>query len=264
MAHSNRRWLAVTVAVLVITVACGGDGTTGTGEANSFSSPTPTQLAEPNVTGTTGSAPIGEPPAAGTYTFLQKGTNHVKDQGQDPETRDATGTLKLDAAQRTDAGLQQASTRLEGQSSRIEQVLLYNERGVFLVSQNNDIPLVNTVRRYTCTPKRPVLILPAGVGPGSTWEDRVDCEAGQIAYEAKVEAQEDVTLGDGTVVPTLRIAAHANVVGKGLNTDQRLTLWWAPSLRLAVKVADETTAQVSVYDVERRAEDVLQSASPAA
>lgn len=237
--------------------ACAGSGSTVSSTAKP--SAKPSALAKPNVSNADGSIGALAPPEPGTYTYLQAGTVEVLDQGQGPEQRKARGTLRV-----TRNGEDVTTVRTEKTGSRIEQVLQYGTEGVFLVRQVQEQPVVNTTRTYQCVPKRPVLILPRGTGVGATWKDRVDCEAGQISYEAKAEASEPVRLGDGRSVTALRLGVHMTIAGTGLNSDSRLTLWFAPDLRLVVKQTEDTKAQLSVYDIVRKAEDVLDSGTPTA
>ena len=219
----------------------------------------PSALAKPDVRNADGAIGALAPPEPGTYTYLQTGTVEVLDQGQGPETRKAEGTLRV-----TRDGDDVTTVRTEKTGSRIEQVLQYGAEGVFLLRQVQEQPVVNTTRTYQCVPKRPVLILPKGTRVGATWEDRVDCEAGQIYYKATAEASEPVLLGDGKSVTALRLGVHTTIDGAGLNSDTHMTIWFAPDLRIVVKQTEDTKAQLSVYDIIRKAEDVLDSGTPAA
>lgn len=253
---------AVTLA-LVLALTAGACGSSGSEEPAGTLATTTTAapLAAPEVSAG-GTISVTKPPAPGIYEFGQTGTTGVLNQGQEPKTRDSTGTLEVSAPSQSAGGTEVQFERIEGGGTRSEQTLLYNDQGISLTSVRNTLPVVSQSRDYVCKPSRPVLILPVNIGPGSTWEDRVSCEAGQISYKATVGALTDVVLGDGTSVQALEIDVANTVDGPGLKTQSTQKYWFAPSLSLNVKVTDSTRAQLSVYDVTHEGTDLLQSATP--
>lgn len=252
--------VATAVAAAVALGAC-GDGTSDT-EATIATTTTAPPLAAPEVSAS-GAISVTSPPKAGTYVYAQTGSTGVLNQGQEPKPRDTTGTLKVSAPRQTPAGIEVELERIEGGGQRSEQILLFNEAGVSLTSVENTVPVVSQSRDYVCKPSRPVLILPVNIGPGSSWEDRVSCEAGQITYKATVAALTDVVLGDGSTVQALEINVTNTIDGPGLKTQSTQRYWFAPTLALNAKVEDSTKAQLSVYDVTHDGTDLLQSATPA-
>lgn len=253
--------LAVVVsAVTVIFGACGSKNTADPGATVATTTTAP-PLAAPQVSAG-GSISVTRPPAPGTYTYAQTGTTGVLNQGQAPKQRESTGTLAVSTPTQVSGGTQVTYERIEGGGTRSEQTLLFNDQGVSLTSVKNTLPVVSQSRDYVCKPSRPVLILPVGIGPGSTWEDRVSCEAGQITYKATATALADVTLGDGSAIQALEIDVTNTVDGPGLKTESVQKYWFSPDLSLNVKVEDSTKAQLSVYDVTHEGTDVLQSATP--
>lgn len=252
--------LSAASVVVVVAGACGG-GTNDT-TATIATTTTAPPLAAPEVSAG-GSISVTTPPKPGTYTYAQTGSTGVLNQGQAPKPRDTTGTLKVSSPKQTAAGLEVELERIEGDGQRGEQTLLFNDKGVSLTSVENTVPVVSQSRDYVCKPSRPVLILPVNIGPGSSWEDRVSCEAGQITYKATVAALTDVTLGDGSTVQALEIEVTNTIDGPGLKTQSTQRYWFAPTIALNAKVEDSTKAQLSVYDVTHDGTDLLQSATPA-
>lgn len=222
-------------------------------------------LDAPQVAGG-GAVSVTTPPAPGTYTYVQTGTTLIKDQGQAPQPRDATGTMIVEPPQQTSQGTEVKMEREEGAGTKQLQTLLYNDKGISIVYVKNYVSIVNKIEEFECKPDRPVLILPTGIGPGSSWQDRVSCGSeGQIEYTANVAAQEPVTLADGAAVDSLKIDVTIKVAASGtrkLRTESKESFWFSPQIRLQVKIQDETTAQLSVYDIERSSVDLLQSATP--
>lgn len=259
--RSRATTVAAAIAVLVAGVGACGSGDTADPGATIATTTTAPPLAAPQVSAG-GTISVTKPPAAGTYTYAQTGTTGVLNQGQAPKQRETTGTLSVSTPTQVSGGTQVTYERIEGGGTRSEQTLLFNDQGVSLTSVKNTLPVVSQSRDYVCKPSRPVLILPVDIGPGSTWEDRVSCEAGQITYKATVAALTDVSLGDGSTVQALEIDVTNTVDGPGLKTESVQKYWFAPNLSLNVKVEDTTKAQLSVYDVTHEGTDVLQSSSP--
>lgn len=252
---------AVLTAAVALTVGACGDGTSDTAATIATTTTAP-PLAAPEVTAG-GTISVTTPPKAGTYIYAQTGSTGVLNQGQEPKPRDTTGTLKVSTPKQTSAGIEVELERIEGDGQRGQQTLLFNEAGVSLTSVENTVPVVSQSRDYVCKPSRPVLILPVNIGPGSSWEDRVSCEAGQITYKATVSALADIPLGDGTTVQTLAIDVTNTIDGPGLKTQSTQKYWFAPTIALNARVEDNTQAQLSVYDVTHTGTDHLQSATPA-
>lgn len=261
--RTNQALSRVIVAASLTAVLSAGACGSGSDEPAPSIATTTTEapLAAPQVSAS-GTISVTKPPAPGTYTYAQTGTTNVLNQGQDPKPRDPTGTLAVSKPTQVAGGTEVTYERIEGGGSRSEQTLLFNDQGVSLTSVKNTLPVVNQSRDYVCKPSRPVLILPVGIGPGSTWEDRVSCEAGQIYYKATVVALGSVTLGDGTAVQALQIQVTNTVDGPGLKTQSDQEFWFAPDTSLNVKLTDSTKAQLSVYDVVRDGTDLLESTTP--
>lgn len=255
------KFTVVALALATTTVAACGSGDAVDPGATIATTTTAAPLAAPQVSAG-GTISVTTPPAPGTYTYAQTGTTGVLNQGQEPKQRDATGTLTVSAPTQVSGGTQVTFERIEGGGTRSEQTLLFNDQGVSLTSVKNTLPVVSQSHDYVCKPSRPVLILPTGIGPGSTWEDRVSCEAGQITYKASAAALADITLGDGSTVQALEIDVTNTVDGPGLKTESTQKYWFAPSTSLNVKVQDSTKAQLSVYDVTHDGTDLLQSTTP--
>lgn len=254
-----RAFAAAVLATALPVGACGSD--TDEPAATLATTTTAAPLAAPQVSAA-GTISVTEPPAPGTYTYSQTGTTGVLNQGQDPKPRDPTGTLTISAPSQVTGGTEVKYERIEGGGTRSEQTLLFNDKGVSLTSVKNTLPVVSQSREYVCKPSRPVLILPVGIGPGSSWEDRVSCEAGQISYKATVVSMGDVTLGDAKTVQALEIDVTNTVDGPGLKTESEQKYWFAPDSRLNVKMQDSTKAQLSVYDVTHSGIDLLESITP--
>lgn len=259
------RRIGVSIAVAAFVLAgCGGGDEARTAETLATTT-TAAPLAAPEVSGG-GTVSVTTPPAAGTYTYDQTGTTLVKDQGQQPKTRDATGTLVVSAPTQGSDGAEVKMEREEGSGTKQLQTLLYNDKGISIVYVKNYLAVVNKIEEFECKPDRPVLILPVGIGPGSTWQDRVSCGSnGQIEYSATVAAEEPVTLGDGSATDALKIDVSIKVTATGsrtLHTQSKETFWFSPAARLQVKIQDDTSAQLSVYDIERHSVDVLQTTTP--
>lgn len=260
MTFGRRATVLAAVAGLAVAVGACGSGTDDT-TATIATTTTAAPLAAPEVS-SGGSISVTTPPKAGTYTYAQTGSTGVLNQGQAPKARDSKGTLTVSSPRKTAAGTEVDFERIEGDGQRGEQTLLFNDKGVSLTSVKNTVPVVSQSRDYVCKPSRPVLILPVNIGPGSSWEDRVSCEAGQITYKATVAALTDVALGDGSTVQALEIEVTNTIDGPGLKTQSTQRYWFAPTIALNAKVEDSTKAQLSVYDVTHDGTDLLQSATP--
>lgn len=241
--------------------ACGGDAPPASEEPAITTTTRPPAFDVPQGR-TSGSISIERPPPEGTYTFVQEGTTHVLDQGSDPKPIPRRGTLEVTAPEQRPEGFFQVHKRLDGSGDRIEQTLLYAPEGLFLVGYETDISVVGSKRSFVCKPARPVRIFPNGAATGDTWEDRVDCENGQIHYRAVAEAEEETALADGSTLPTLRVRVENTIDGEGLSTSGTYVLWVSWQLGISVRTDDSTDAQLSVYDIERRVQDLLLSTTP--
>ncbi|MCC7077800.1 MAG: hypothetical protein IT198_11790 [Acidimicrobiia bacterium] len=254
-----RAWVFFCVLGLVLAGCAGGEDGTVADSVTTTTRPPAFEAPEGQASGTIS---ITASPPPGTYEYTQTGTTHVLDQGTDPKPMPPKGTLEVDPASQGPSGFEQMQTRFDGTGDRIEQNILYASDGVYLAGYETDVSVVGSKRSFVCKPDRPVRIFPQGVAVGDRWEDRVDCENGQIHYLAVAEALEDVTLGDGTVVPTLKVRVENTIDGEGLRTDSTYVLWVSPDLGISVKTEDSTDAELSVYDIERRTQDLLVSTTP--
>lgn len=249
------------VCMLLMVPACGGDAPPASEETAITTTTRPAAFDAPQGR-TSGKISIERPPPEGTYTFVQEGTTHVLDQGTDPKPIPRHGTLEVAAPQERPEGFFQVQKHLDGSGDRIEQTLLYAPDGLFLVGYETDVSVAGSKRSFVCKPARPVRIFPNGAGAGDTWEDRVDCENGQIHYRAVAEAEEDTALADGSTLPTLRVRVENTIDGEGLSTSSTYVLWVSWQLGISVRTDDSTDAQLSVYEIERRVQDLLVSATP--
>lgn len=250
--------IRVLVISTLVLAACGRSGFSNLAGPDALPARSP--VSSPAVVAADGIS-IRTPPAPGTYRFSQSGTELRPDQATgEPVPRPAQGTLDVESMSSVGSGARQQQTSDPGDGTFTTETLLYGPDGVSLISYEIRVPVVNRIRTYVCSPQRPAVILPASIGPGSRWDDTVDCgtPGSFFHYTAHVDGEAvGIALADGRNVKALHVAFTSDILTPDLVAHSEGALEYSPELRLAVHAATTSHGSVSGYPFRQEGEDRL-------
>lgn len=173
---------------------------------------------------TTGPAPV----VPGTYTFTQSGSQHI---GGFTQQADPTATLVVRKAKPNGRQTSQLTTA-SGQPPS-DQTLLFNNKGMFLVSQVERVKIPGKSETIRCTFHPAVPYPPWPVAVGAKVSAHTDC--GQVTVRAKgaVIGRRTASIGGTSfTVYVIKVTLTTSGQVRSTSTD---TEWFSPQLRLAVR-----------------------------
>jgi hypothetical protein len=203
-------------------------GTHSSTSPASSAAPTSTPTVSTRHPHSSGAAQAGPAPiAAGTYTFKQTGSQKIAGFSS---AVDPTTTMVVDPA-KSDG--EQTSHEAAGKQQATDQTLLFDRKGMFLVSEVEHLAIPGHNETITCTfhPGVPYPPWPLKVG------DRE--QAGTSCGDVKVTASGQVTGrrttkigGKSLVVYVVKVTLTTSGQINSTSTD---TEWFSPALRLTVR-----------------------------
>jgi hypothetical protein len=234
-----------------------GSSTVGSGS----SSPRPSASATSVKHGSTGGSPSSsasqsgpQPVVPGTYTYDQTGSQKAAGF-----TSSVPPTSSLVVHPATASGEQTTNQKAGGKDGS-DQTLLYNSKGMFLISEVEHVPLPGHAETITCRFNPGVPYPPWPLRIGATAQAHTKCGS------VNVSAKGDVTERRTTTVHGVRLTVY--VVKVTLTTSGQITStstdteWFAPSLRLVVRDASTISGKYGPFGFTGSFTRTLTSTTP--
>jgi hypothetical protein len=208
-----------------------------------------------------------EPTAAGNYSYRESGGSGFNcgvprtEQAPDPTS------LKIDPAH----GSAQRSLRdrtKNGYGIVTTQDWEFRPEGIYLSYLHERHVLPRHAYTLEFRPNPPMVVVPKDLAAGRTWEFSMTSTDGQVKVDVTngVESSEDVTIADGSAVPTARIRSSTHASGKSdggaLDTIENVTWWFSIRDRLVPREISDGSGVVGGCTTSSHFEALIASTTP--
>ncbi len=190
----------------------------------------------------------------GTYTYTQTGSQKAAGF---TSSVPPTSTLVVHKAT---ANGEQTSVQKAGGKQVSAQTLQFTSKGMFLVSEVENVLLPGHAETITCTFKPGVPYPPWPLTIGATAQSHTSCGPVSVAAKGDVIGRRTTTVG-GTTLTVYVVKVTLTTSGQITSTSTD-TEWFAPSLRLVVRDASTISGKYGPFSFTGSFTRTLTSTTP--